>query len=199
MVRYILELLIYSLLSSTFLFLLMCCIFFQVNSFLILNLFIFKLKDNCFTKVCFFLPTSTININQPQICICPLLLEPPSWLPAHPTTLVLQSPSLSSLSHTTNSRWLSISHMVMWVFRWNDSHLPSCLIKQIAYSKSYDMLRDSMSCKASGMFELWLWVGKVQRKKGLNTGQNKSWQLGVVTRIRFSLISCAFHSLLSEK
>ena len=63
MVRYMLELLIYSLLSSTFLFLLMLYIFFQVNSFLILNLFIFKLKDNCFTELCFFLPN--INMNQP--------------------------------------------------------------------------------------------------------------------------------------
>ena len=37
--------------------------FYDVTSFLILNLFIFKLKDNYFTELCFFLPN--INMNQP--------------------------------------------------------------------------------------------------------------------------------------
>ena len=95
-----------------------------------------------------------------------VILEPPK---IKSLTRLIKSSCLSSLSHTTNSHWLSISHMAMWGLRWYDSHLPSCLVKQTAYSKSYDMLRDSVSCKASRLFELGLWVGKGQRKKGLNT------------------------------
>ena len=36
----------------------------------------FLLKDNCFTELCCFL--SNLNMNQPQINICPLPFEPPS-------------------------------------------------------------------------------------------------------------------------
>ena len=45
-------------------------------------------------------------------------MSPPSWIsfpsrsPSHPSRL-LQSPGLSSLSHTANSHWLSNLHMVM--------------------------------------------------------------------------------------
>ena len=35
-------------------------VFYDVTSFLILNLFIFKLKDNCFTELCWFLPSSNM-------------------------------------------------------------------------------------------------------------------------------------------
>ena len=38
----------------------------------------FSLKDNCFTVLCWFL--LNINMNQPQVYICPLPLEPPSHL-----------------------------------------------------------------------------------------------------------------------
>ena len=43
-------------------------------------------------------------------------LERPSHLPPHPTpSRWIQSPCLSFLSHTANSRWLSMLHMVMQV------------------------------------------------------------------------------------
>ena len=44
-------------------------------------------------------------------------MSPPSWvsLPSHASRL-LQSPSWSSLSHTANSHWLSILHMIMYMF-----------------------------------------------------------------------------------
>ena len=53
--------------------------------------------------------------NQPEVYICPLLLDPPSHLPPlfHPSRL-LQSPSLSSLSHSANFHWPSILHMVVY-------------------------------------------------------------------------------------
>ena len=45
----------------------------------------FLLEDNCFTILWWFLPY--INIYQPQVYICPFLLEPPSHLPPNPTPL----------------------------------------------------------------------------------------------------------------
>ena len=45
----------------------------------------FQLEDNCFTILCWFLPH--INMNQPQVYICPLPLESPPHLPLHPTPL----------------------------------------------------------------------------------------------------------------
>ena len=50
-----------------------------------------------------------ININQPQAYICSL---PPI---SHPSRLS-QSTGLSSLCHIANSHWLSILHMVVYVF-----------------------------------------------------------------------------------
>ena len=76
----------------------------------VLLLFIFLLKDNCFIEFCCFL--SNLNMNQPQVYIHPLPFETPS--PSHPSRLI-QSPCLSFLSHTANSPWLSILHMVMKV------------------------------------------------------------------------------------
>ena len=46
------------------------------------NLFLFQLKDNCFIEFCCFL--SDINMNQLQVYIYLLPLEPPSHLPPHP-------------------------------------------------------------------------------------------------------------------
>ena len=49
-----------------------------------------------------------ININQPQIYICPLPVKPPSHLPLHRIPLGCHwAPDLSSLHHTANFHWLS--------------------------------------------------------------------------------------------
>ena len=70
-------------------------------------------KKNCFVVLCWSLP----NLNMSQPCI-PVF--PPSWIslplpsPSHPSRL-LQSPSLSSLSHKAKSHCLSILHMVIHV------------------------------------------------------------------------------------
>ena len=52
-------------------------------------------------------------INHRYTCISSLLNLPPTFHPSHPSRL-LQSPSLSSLSHIANSHWLSILHMIVW-------------------------------------------------------------------------------------
>ena len=70
-------------------------------------LFLIEGKDTCFTILCWFLPK--VNMNQPQVYICPFPLKPLFHLP--PLQL-LQSPGLSSLSHTANSHQLSILHSV---------------------------------------------------------------------------------------
>ena len=49
-------------------------------------------------------------MNQPEVYICPLPLEPPTSLGC------LRGPDLSSLRHTANSHWLSILHMVYICF-----------------------------------------------------------------------------------
>ena len=62
--------------------------------------------------LCWFLPY--INMSQSDI-IGPLPHEPSSRLPPHPTSRLLQSPSLSSLNHTASSHWLSALHGVLCV------------------------------------------------------------------------------------
>ena len=71
----------------------------------------FLLKNNCCAEFCCFLPN--LNMNQPQLYICPLLSNLPPISHPFPPLWMIQSPCLSFLSHTANSRWLSILHMVM--------------------------------------------------------------------------------------
>ena len=46
-------------------------------------IYLFQLENNCFTILCWFVPY--INMNQPQVYICPRPLEPPTL--SHPSTL----------------------------------------------------------------------------------------------------------------
>ena len=47
-----------------------------------------------------------------------LPFEPPSYLPLHPTPLGChRAPDLGFLHHTANSHWLSILHMVIYMFQ----------------------------------------------------------------------------------
>ena len=79
-------------------------------------LLFFLLEDNCFTIVSVFAihqHESAIGIYMP-----PVTAEPPSHLPLHPNSASYnRAPDLSSLSHTANSHWLSILHMVMYMFQ----------------------------------------------------------------------------------
>ena len=46
------------------------------------------------------------------------IMNPPSLLPPHPIPLGHpNAPALSTLSHTSNLDWLSISHMVIYMFQ----------------------------------------------------------------------------------
>ena len=52
------------------------------------------------------------------VYICPIPLENPFHLPPHPTLLGHhRGLALGSLHHRTNSHWLSILHMVMYMFQ----------------------------------------------------------------------------------
>ena len=70
-------------------------------------------------------------MNQPQAYTRPLPLKPHSYPRPIPPPRVLQSTGLSSLHLTANSHWLSILHMVMYMFQYRSlksSHpLPSSL------------------------------------------------------------------------
>ena len=52
------------------------------------------------------------------VYMCPLPFEPPSHLPCLPTPLrCCRAPAFGSLSHTSNSHWLSLLHTVMYMFQ----------------------------------------------------------------------------------
>ena len=92
-------------LFSKFILNMLCIYFFFFFFFFYATLlFFFKLKDNCFTEFRGFLS----YINKNQSC----LLPPETPSPSHPSRLS-QSPCLSSLSHTANSHWLLILHIVL--------------------------------------------------------------------------------------
>ena len=51
-------------------------------------------------------------------CICVPHPEPPSHLPPYPIPLGHPSaPALSSLSYASNLDWLSVSHMIIYIFQ----------------------------------------------------------------------------------
>ena len=85
----------------------LCVIYFAFLNYI----FIWKIigLQNC---------VSCINMNQPQVYICSLPLEPPLPLPPYPTPLGGdRALGLSSQHHTANSHWLSVLHMVMYMFQ----------------------------------------------------------------------------------
>ena len=67
---------------------------------------------NVVTVSALYLHESAIGIRMP------LPLEPPSNLPPHPTPLGChRAPALGSLHHTANFHWLSLLHLVMFMFQ----------------------------------------------------------------------------------
>ena len=71
-------------------------------------LYLFQLENNCFTILCWLLPY--INMNQPEVYICPLPLEPSTLF--HPSTL-----SESTRFELYSKFSLVILHMVMYTFQ----------------------------------------------------------------------------------
>ena len=92
-----------------------CDVPFYLNMFRKLKkFFVFWLEDNCFTILCWFLPS--INMNRPQVyLICPLpceyvpsLCDSPSHSPPHPTPLgCRRALGWTPQSHIANSHLLS--------------------------------------------------------------------------------------------
>ena len=64
------------------------------------------MKDNCFTELCCFL--SNLNMNRPQVYMCPLPLDPPAHLPPRPTPLGWYRAPLSELPETYSKFPLAI-------------------------------------------------------------------------------------------
>ena len=86
-------------------------------------------------------------MNQPQVHVCPLPLEPPSHLPPHPTPLGCHRVlGFSSLLYTVNSHWPSISHMVMRLFPSYSLHsfhllLPPNLFLNMSFYHTINLVR----------------------------------------------------------
>ena len=99
-----------------------------------LEYFFFKLKDNCFTMLCWFL--LYINEDQPSLYmyIPSFLSLSPSILPSH-LSRSLQSTRLGSLCYTSASHQLSILHMIVHMCQgyFLYSSFPSCVHKSIVY------------------------------------------------------------------
>ena len=78
------------------------------------------MKDKCFTILCWFLPN--INMNQPEVYLCHLSLDPSSPLPPRPSPLGCHRAWFEFPPLTANSHWLSTLHMVMCIFRCYSLH-----------------------------------------------------------------------------
>ena len=75
--------------------------------------YLFKLDDNFFTILRWFL--SYINMNRPEVYMCPPILNP---LPLHPIPLDCpRALALGALLHASNLDWSSILHMVIYMFQ----------------------------------------------------------------------------------
>ena len=85
----------------------------------------FPLEDNCFPIL--YWPLPYINMNRPQIYICPLLPRPLS----HP---IPSRVGLSSLWHTANSHLLSTLHMVMYVSMLLSQFVPPSSSPTVSFS-----------------------------------------------------------------
>ena len=69
-----------------------------------------------FTVLWWFWPH--INMNQPQVYICPLHPEPSSHCPPQPIPLGCpREPTLGALLHASSLHWSSILHVVMYTFQ----------------------------------------------------------------------------------
>ena len=118
------------LLEFVFFFFGSCCLFF----FLSVNFhFFFKLEDNCFTMLCWFLLYN--NVNQLYVYICPLPLNPPSLQPPNPSKSSQSTAELpvtrqlpTSFSFTHGSVRVSASLLIRPILCF-----PLCVDKSIFY------------------------------------------------------------------
>ena len=150
-----------------------------------------NLEDNCFTILGWFLPY--INMNQPQVYTCPLSLERPSHLPPYSNSSRLsQSSGLSFLSHTANSHWLSVSHMIEYMFLWyslNSSHpLPPTLCPQVC------SLYLHLHCLSISFFQPGTWQISADPGAGsVHTSKQTCWtQTWPPSLGRVSTLVCVF-------
>ena len=61
---------------------------------------------------------SYINMNWPQVCMCPPHPSPPSHLPPHHIPLGCpRAPALGPLLHASNLHWSFYLHMVIYMFQ----------------------------------------------------------------------------------
>ena len=130
------------------------------------------MEDNCFTILCWFLPYN--NMSQPQVYICPLHLEPPSYLPPLPTLLGCQwAQDLSSLHHTANSPWLSN-------FTYGSVYVSMLLSQFVPPSPSLPVSKSLFSV-LSILYKLGFLTSSECLKRGVQMGTSwVSWRPGLI-------------------
>ena len=84
----------------------------EVGTVSIFYLLIFSVEDTCFTCVGFCHTSAWTNHTDTHV---PSLLKTPALSHLISPSRLSQSTGLSTLCHTANSHWLSISHTVMYV------------------------------------------------------------------------------------
>ena len=96
-----------------------------LNHLTLYEYYFLKIQENIFlvycnwrTSIVLWWVLPYINMNQPWAYICPLPPEPPSHFPPHPIPPGChRAPALGSLRHISKSHWLSLLHMVMYMFQ----------------------------------------------------------------------------------
>ena len=139
-------------------------------------------------------------IYQQKIIGTGLRMSPPSWTSLSPPTpshlsRLSQSTGLSSLSHTANSHWLCVLHMVQYMFPCYCLHsahplLPCCVHKPdiLAIHLSVDTWVVSISWLLQVMLQ-WTWgcryflIFKIRNNTGILPQGNSQDQLIKITEI----------------
>ena len=135
-------------------------VFWELVFSFFLNLYISLLRDNCFTELCLFLPN--ITMNQPQVHMCPLPLEPPSHLPPHPTPL-------------------GCYRALVWV-PWNIQQIPTGYLRN-KHWPFHIILQDSNSITAEMDIFPFLKRGHTQKEKLPTLGVVKLQKIRVTGRL----------------
>ena len=145
------------------------------------------MEDNCFTILCWFLPYVTMN--QPEAYICPFPVEPPSYLPLHPTLLgCYRASDWAPCWHIANSHWLSILHMVMHMFPHYSLNLSNLIIFFKRWSGKYCQMQPRGQVKAwkvslgshRGYWEVslkWWWEGDILQEWTVRKRRQLAWAI----------------------
>ena len=125
------------------------------------------MKDNCFVVLCWFLPN--VNMNQPQVYLCPLLPEPPPHLPPHPTSLGGHRALGWAPCVTQQIPTGCLLHMLIYIC--SHATLSACSTLSIPLEKALAPHSSTLAWKIPWMEE----PGRLQSMRSLRVGHDWSY------------------------